>query len=57
MLNLNFDYAGCVKVSERVSWKLDEVMPAETRLDFTRPFLPEQLAGTRGLCELQVARS
>ena len=52
MLNLNFDYSSCVKVSERVNWRVDEVMPQETRLDFTRLFLPEQLARTRGLSAL-----
>lgn len=43
MFGLNFDYASCIANSEKVAWKLDEVMPAGTELDFTRPFLPEQL--------------
>jgi hypothetical protein len=49
MLDLSFDYAGCVKNSEKVSWKLDDVFPADTRLDFSRPFLPAALAGGGGL--------
>lgn len=44
MLELTYDYASCVRSSEKVSWKLDEVMPVGTRLDFTRPFLPKTLA-------------
>jgi hypothetical protein len=47
MLDLPYDYASCVRSSEKVSWKLDDVMPPGTRLDFTRPFLPATLA-TRG---------
>ncbi len=46
MWDLGFDYASCVKTSEKMAWKLDEVMPAGTRLDFSRPFLPEALAQT-----------
>jgi hypothetical protein len=45
MLDLEYDYATCVRNSEKVSWKLDDVMPAGTRLDFSRPFLPSALAG------------
>jgi hypothetical protein len=45
MLNLDYDYASCVKNSEKVSWKLDDVMPPGTKLDFQRPFLPSALAG------------
>ncbi len=49
MLDLPFDYASCVRSSEKVQWRLDEVMPEGTQLDFSRPFLPEKLAPTRAL--------
>ena len=45
MLGLNYDYASCVRSSEKISWRVDDVMPADTRLDFSRPFLPANLAG------------
>ena len=45
MLELTYDYASCVRNSEKVNWKLDDVMPLGTRLDFSRPFLPAALAG------------
>jgi len=32
------------KSSQQVNWTLDEVLPAGSRLDFTRRFLPESLA-------------
>jgi hypothetical protein len=44
MLSLTFDYESCVRASETAAWKLDDVMPPGTRLDFTRPFLPAGLA-------------
>jgi hypothetical protein len=43
LLQLEYDYASCVRNSEKVAWTVDDVMPPETRLDFTRPFLPEAL--------------
>jgi hypothetical protein len=43
MFNLNFDYKTVVKNSERVEWRLDDVLPEGTRLDFTRMFLPPAL--------------
>ena len=45
MLELDYDYAACVRNSEKVAWKLDDVMPLGARLDFSRPFLPAKLAG------------
>jgi hypothetical protein len=45
MLELDYDYALCVRNSEKVAWKIDDVMPPGTQLDFTRNFLPAALAG------------
>lgn len=49
MLQLNYDYLSCVKGSEKACWKLDDAMPPGTRLDFSRPFLPEPLADSSAL--------
>ncbi len=43
MLQLNYDYASCIRGSEKVAWKIDTVMPPDTKIDFSRPFLPEGL--------------
>ncbi len=48
-LQLTYSYQACVDISEKVSWKLDDVFPEGTPLDFTRPFLPESLAPTKSL--------
>jgi hypothetical protein len=45
MLELDYDYASCVRNSEKIAWKIDDVMPVGTHLDFTRSFLPGALAG------------
>lgn len=44
MLSLPFDYESCVDASEAAAWRLDDVMPIGTRLDFARPFLPAGLS-------------
>jgi hypothetical protein len=45
MIKTSFDYADCVRLSERLAWKVDDVMPSSSDLDFSRAFLPESLAG------------
>jgi hypothetical protein len=55
MLNLSYDYAACIRISEKVSWRLDDVIPPGTALDFSRPFLPHALSGEHQLTELSDA--
>lgn len=43
MLHLTYDYASCIRNSEKVAWKIDAVMPPEAKIDFSRPFLSEAL--------------
>jgi hypothetical protein len=44
-MELNFDYASCIKNSEKVAWRLEDVLPDDARLDYGRPFLPAALSG------------
>ena len=48
MLSHNYDYRSVLATSERVGWKLDDVIGART-FDFTLPFLPESLAGLNAI--------
>ena len=45
MFELNYDFGTCVKNSEKVAWRVDDVMPPDAKLDFTRPALPNDLTG------------
>jgi hypothetical protein len=45
MLNLAYDYASCVRNSEKVAWRVDEVLPEGTKLDFSKRFLPAAISG------------
>lgn len=44
LLELGYTYRDCVANSEKISWTVDEVMPRDKELDFSRHFLPKQLA-------------
>ncbi|MBS2030592.1 MAG: hypothetical protein JST54_22000 [Deltaproteobacteria bacterium] len=46
---MKFDYDFCISTSERVAWKLDDVLPKDAQLDFKRRFLPETLVGLDGV--------
>jgi hypothetical protein len=42
--NHTYNYRSVLETSQRVNWKLEEVIKGRT-LDFSRPFLPDSLAG------------
>jgi len=42
----DFTYPAVLSAASRAAWKLDDVMPGDAALDFTRRFLPEPLART-----------
>src|SRR6185436_1268126 len=46
MFELTYAYATCVRNSEKIAWRVDEVMSADAQLDFSRPFLPAALTGS-----------
>ena len=48
MLTHNYDYAATLAASQKINWKLEDVIQQRT-LDFQRPFLPEALAGVAGI--------
>jgi hypothetical protein len=48
MLTHNYDYKSALETSERVSWKIEDVI-AGRRFDFTKPFLPDSLAGVNAI--------
>ncbi|APR80531.1 Hypothetical protein A7982_05878 [Minicystis rosea] len=52
MITMSFDYESCVRASEKISWKLDEVFPPGMKLDFERRFLPDSMLGIDGLAFL-----
>ncbi|NRD60255.1 hypothetical protein HRD49_00715 [Corallococcus exiguus] len=49
MLNQTPEYQSCIQSSERVSWRLDELLPKDTVLDFSHRFLSDALTGTEDI--------
>jgi hypothetical protein len=48
----NFNFADTLASSTRASWALDDVLPTDQALDFTRNFMPEALARVVPLSDL-----
>jgi hypothetical protein len=49
MLQLEYDYQTCIQYSEKVSWKISDVLPANAALDYNKKFLPEVLTACEKL--------
>ena len=48
MLSHDYDYRSLFETSQRVNWKMEDVIDGKS-FDFSRPFLPEALAGVSGI--------
>ena len=44
-LNVSYDYNTAIQNSIKVAWKLEDVFPKTTKLNFSRPHLPDALTG------------
>jgi hypothetical protein len=45
----NFTYQSALAASERIGWKIEDLIGGDKRLDFTKPFMPESLAQVKQL--------
>lgn len=44
-----FSFRDCLAKSERIHWRIDDLIGPEKTLDFSKPFMPEALARTQAL--------
>ena len=44
-----YSYEGALATAQKVNWKIEDVIGGDKRLDFSKPFMPESLAGVRKL--------
>jgi hypothetical protein len=51
----DFAYESALQDSLKVSWRVEDLIGNGKTLDFTRPFLPDSLAGVRGIAALSDA--
>ena len=40
----NYSYQGALEASERIAWRVEDIIGGDKRLDFSKPFMPESLA-------------
>src|SRR4030095_6020897 len=45
----DFQYPAILAASTRAAWQIDDVISSDAELDFSRPFMPENLAQIQGL--------
>jgi hypothetical protein len=45
----NYTYQSALAASERIGWKVDDLIGGEKKLDFSKPFMPESLAQVKQL--------
>jgi hypothetical protein len=48
-MNSQYSYQNALETSQRVSWRIDDIIGGDKRLNFSRPFMPEALAQVQGL--------
>lgn len=45
----NYSYQAALAASERIGWKIEDLIGGDKRLDFSKPFMPESLAQVKQL--------
>ena len=45
----NYSYQGALEASERINWRVEDIIGGDKRLDFSKPFMPESLAQVKGV--------
>lgn len=45
----NYTYQETLETSQRVNWRIEEIIGGDKRLDFNKPFMPESLGQVQGL--------
>lgn len=45
----HYSYQSALAASERINWKVEDLIGGDKKLDFTRPFMPESLAQVKQL--------
>ena len=43
-MNHNYSYQGVLETSERINWRIEDIIGGDKRLDFNKSFMPESLA-------------
>ena len=47
--SMQYDYRDTIVASQKVNWRIEDIIGGDKKLDFAKPFLPESLARVSGL--------
>ena len=47
--SLAYDYRDTIVASQKVNWRIEDIIDGDKKLDFSKPFMPESLARVQGL--------
>ena len=47
--SLSYDYRDTIVASQKVNWRIEDIIGGDKKLDFSKPFMPESLARVQGL--------
>src|SRR6185436_3329256 len=48
-MQTGYTYASALAASQRINWKVEDIIGGDKRLDFDKPFMPDALARTATL--------
>jgi hypothetical protein len=43
----SYTYQGALETSQRINWRIEDIIGGDQKIDFTKPLMPESLAGVR----------
>ena len=43
----NYTYQGALENSQRINWRIEDIIGGDKKIDFTKPLMPESLAGVK----------
>ena len=49
IVNNQYTYQGTLETSERINWRIEDIIGGDKQLDFSKPFMPAALAQVNGL--------
>lgn len=49
-----YSYQETLSASEKIMWRVEDIIGGKKRLDFNKPFMPESLARVNGMCFLSL---
>lgn len=47
--SIEYDYRDTIVASQKVNWRIEDIIGGDKKLDFSKPFMPESLARVQGL--------